>query len=429
MASTDPRSARRGRAPGGGPAAAATVTAGHGWRTSGADVRRVTPRQRRRRRAVPEPPGQQRRPAGRARGGATGPPARSGSASPPSCSRQTRSTSSPYRSAGSKSGAPRPPQRGAADQQRGGRHVGPGCRGTTRPAWPPGPGCRAAALYRPAQRRPPAPADTGGDHGHRRIGQMRRQPLDPAGRRHAVAVENATSSLVTPARPVFRAAAGPPLRRAGQRGAVPGGHGRDRGRVGRAVVHHHTGSRGPARPGSGRASPARSRTGITTVTSGRVPASAGGRGWARPASVSRRASTAAAVPPPGRRSSARARWPAAVSRSTRAGEPPKNDAVVQLPGCPDPARCRTRRQRRTAGVLSARASPAPVVTVRDRHPPARPRRSCRCCPGRPGTRARRPPRPGRAAARAAAGRRTPAPRAGRTAGRSRPGSGWRSSRG
>ena len=134
---------------------------------------------------------------------------------------------------------------------------------------------------------------------------------------------NATSGVCAAARPVFLAAAGPPFT------------GRDttRAPVAAAALRIAAGSREPSSttitrctslsPARQRASSAcRSRTGMTTVTSGLPAASGFSMGCAIPVSSRRRASARAFVLPgtgvPAHQP-ATCRAPAALSRSTRVG--------------------------------------------------------------------------------------------------------------
>ena len=132
------------------------------------------------------------------------------------------------------------PQRGPAGQQRGGRHVGqPGTRRD--------PALLAAHVQAGARGAVPVgpapPAGNGqnprGGHGHRWIRQVRREPFDPAGLRDTIAIAQrhqlaGHASQAGVSRGRGAAVGGTPQ----QCGAVPGDHGGDRGRVGRAVVHH-----------------------------------------------------------------------------------------------------------------------------------------------------------------------------------------------
>ncbi len=394
------------RAPGGGRAAPATVSAGHGCSTSGADwpgCRRASGAAdvpyRNRRRQQPGPAARLVVPDHRPR-------ARSGPASPPSCSRQTRSTSSPTRSAGSNTaGAATRQSARPAGQQRGGRHVGrPGC-----PARP-GAGLAAqvqAASPRRCTGRPSSPA---GDR--QRCGARRRRPAGRRGapasrrssrRRDAVAVEerHQLGGRRRPGRCCARRRgrrwrrAAAAWRRAGPRRP------RDRGRVGRAVVHDQhrvaAAERGQAAVEQRRAVADRDQHGH--VGPGRpARAAAGGPGRRRSAggpACPRRCGA------PGRR----AARPGARGRPRSAAAP---GPATRRTTCRRRAACRrvepirAGRQRPNRGRARRRRSQRqPPV---DRHDRAGHRR---CCPGRPGRRARRPPRPGRAAGRSAAARRTP----------------------
>jgi hypothetical protein len=167
---------------------------------------------------------------------------------------------------------------------------------------------------------------------------------------------NATSGVRAAARPVFLAAAGPPLT----------GRGTTRAPAAAAARRTAAGSRdpssttmigvGPAGPapispfpaGPGLVSPARhrassaarSRTGTTTVTSPGPgpPGASSSAGWAIPVSSSRRASARAfwlsgtGFP---ENQLCTSRTPAGLSRSTRAGEPPASTvppASMRAPG-------------------------------------------------------------------------------------------------
>jgi hypothetical protein len=187
---------------------------------------------------------------------------------------------------------------------------------------------------------------------------------------------NATSGVRAAARPVFLAAAGPPLTGRGTTRA-PAAAAARRTAAGSLDPSSTTMTRvPPARPvpaGPGPVSPdpvrparhrassaARSRTGMTTVTSpgSGPPGPAVRSGWAIPVSSSRRASARAlglagtGVPD---HQPCTCRAPAGLSRSTRAGEPPaitvppastrapgsgwrRNPAGTSSPSGPGPAR-------------------------------------------------------------------------------------------
>ena len=132
-----------------------------------------------------------------------------------------------------------PGERGRPHQQRGGGHVtDPAAR--LHPGRPP-PEIQAAArpLVPPGRARGRRGDDPRRDRGDQRIGQMRDEVAEPAGRRHAVAVDERDQLGTDPGKPAIPGggrATG--QRAAAQFGVVPPGDGRDRRLVGRSVVHH-----------------------------------------------------------------------------------------------------------------------------------------------------------------------------------------------
>ena len=156
---------------------------------------------------------------------------------------------------------------------------------------------------------------------------------------------NAASGVSTAARPVFRAAAGPPLTaRCTQRAPAAA-----------AAAATAPGSREPssttitwysASPTRQSASSAvRSRTGMTTVTSaGPGPGPPEGTGWAIPVHSSRRASACApGEPATGSPSHQPATWraPAVPSRSIRYGAPPSRTVPPSSERSPGSGRSRS----------------------------------------------------------------------------------------
>ena len=276
------------------------------------------------------------------------------------------------------------------DQQRRGRHVrDPAGRHDTRrlvaeieaAAHLLVPACRRTGRQRDDPRR---------DGADERIGQVRRECVDPARRRHAVAVEEGDQARLDACQAGVPSCAG--TRAGGQPShdrPVPPGYGADRGWVGRAVVDHHdrilAADGGQAAVQHGRSVPHRDHDGdvesLAPALAAKLGSTRSGRevGCAIPASVSRRPRTAAAAERTGpARSSASACRPAGVSRSTRAGDPPKSDpslsclvlaiqrdaeAARQRFGLAGPARGRVRR-------AQSPWAPSPVGLGHSARPPS-----------------------------------------------------------
>ena len=287
-------------APGGGPAARPRSARATGCSTSGAMLAGCRRRQRCRRRAVPEPPREQARPArrpvmrhldGRL---VPDPPARL--VQPPD---QVDVLAVAQRRVEDGS---RPPATDVAA-----RRAGPAARRSARrrPGWPAAtrPACaprsrlpQAAASCTAAAAAGASPAPSRGatirgrDRGHQRVGEVRGEPLDPAGRRHAVAVQErdqvaghaGQAGVPRGSRAAAGRAAPERRRRAGRRSP--------RSRPGRPS------RRRPPRPGTGAPAAARqrssmsarSRTGMITVTSRPRRAVPGLRGAAAPGAPGRR---------------------------------------------------------------------------------------------------------------------------------------------